>query len=90
MASLRLEPRPWEEGKGKDNTPHVKFRILLSKLCSDDGLDVTWKWREIEVEPMEMPEGQIAGLGNDAQTMGISKLSIVSSYAGPLKILPSV
>ena len=79
VASLRLEPRPWEEDEGKDNTPHLKFRVLLSKSCSNDGLDVTWKWRKIEIEPVVTSEGQTAGLENDPHTMDISTLSLVSS-----------
>ena len=82
VASLRLEPRPWEDDKAKETTPRLKFRVLLSKSCLDDGLDVSWKWREIEIEPVETSERQIAGFENDAHEMRISTLSLVS-YAGP-------
>lgn len=83
MASLRLEPRPWEENKitdGGTGAPRLKFRVLLSKSCPDDGLDVSWKWREIEIEPMETSEGTIAKSKNDSQKLNIATLSLVSSY----------
>lgn len=83
MASLRLEPRPWEEDKTRDGgagAPRLKFRVLLSKSCPDDGLDVSWKWREIEIEPVETSECTIAGSENDTQKLNIAALSLVSSY----------
>ena len=83
MASLRLEPRPWEEDKGKDNAagkPRLKFRILLSKSCLDDGLDVRWKWREIEIEPVDTPKCPKTDFETNTQTMGIATLSLISSY----------
>ena len=70
MASLRLEPRPWEDEKGTGNTggpQRLKFRVLLSKSCPGDGLEVTWKWREIEIEPVETSECPMAGLETDTQ-----------------------
>lgn len=83
MASLRLEPRPWEEDKGKGNAtraPRLKFRVLLSKGCPDDGLDVSCRWREIEIEPVEMSECLMAEFKNDVQTPNIATLSLDSSY----------
>ncbi|KAF6228583.1 hypothetical protein HO173_011818 [Letharia columbiana] len=62
VASLRLEPRPWEEDKGKD-----------------DVIEVKWKWRELEIEPMETSESPMAEFGKNAETLGISTLSLVSS-----------
>ena len=83
MASLRLEPRPWEEDTGKDNAAgagRLKFRVLLSKWCQDDGFEVEWKWRELEIEPVETSESPGTGFGNDAETLNITTLSLVSSY----------
>ena len=83
MASLRLEPRPWEEDKGKGNAPgatRLKFRVLLSKSCPDDGLEVEWKWRELEIEPVETSTSPMAGLGNNAETLSITTLSLASTY----------
>lgn len=76
MASLRLEPRPWEQetekAKGAGATS-LKFRVLLSKDHSDDGTDLIWKWQELEVEPVETAD-PIAGLD-----LSITTLSIASS-----------
>ena len=83
MASLRLEPRPWEEDKGKNNAaaaPRLKFRVLLSKSCQGDGLDVTLKLREIELEPVEMPENPTLRFENETQKLSIATLSDASSY----------
>ena len=83
MASLRLEPRPWEDDKGKDNVagaPRLKFRVLLSKSCTEDGLDVAWKWRAIEIEPVETSEYPMAGFENGTQTLSIATLAVTSSY----------
>ena len=83
MASLRLEPRPWEEDKGTENAAgaqRLKFRVLLSKTCPGDGLDVTWKWREIEIEPVETSERPTAGFENETQELNIATLSLVTSY----------
>ena len=77
MASLRLEPRPWEEDKGTENAAgaqRLKFRVLLSKSSPGDGLDVTWKWREIEIEPIETSDRP------DTQSQNIATLSLVTSY----------
>ena len=82
MASLRLEPRPWEEDKGKNNAadaPHLKFRVLLSKSCQGDGLDVILKLREIELEPEEMPENPVLRVENETKKLSIATLSIASS-----------
>ncbi len=82
MASLRLEPRPWEDDKGKGNvvgSTRLKFRVLLSKSGLDDVIEVTWKWRELEIEPMETSESPMAEFGKNAETMSISTLSLVSS-----------
>ena len=83
MASLRLEPRPWEEDTDKSKAAgatRIKFRVLLSKSCPDDGLEVKWKWRELEIEPVETSESPKTGLGNDAGTLSITTLSLVSPY----------
>ena len=83
MASLRLEPRPWEEDKGEDNAAgaqSLKFRVLLSKSCPGDMSDIIWKWREIEIEPVETSECQIAGLETDNQKPSVATLSLVTSY----------
>ena len=83
MASLRLEPRPWEEDRGKGNAagaPSLKFRVLLSKSCPDDALELTRKWQELEIEPVETSERPTAGLENDAQKLSIATLSLVSWY----------
>ena len=77
MASLRLEPRPWEEDKGTENAAgaqRLKFRVLLSKSSPGDGLDVTWKWREIEIEPIETSECP------DTQNLKIATLALVTAY----------
>ncbi len=82
MASLRLEPRPWEEDKGKGNAvgaTRLKFRVLLSKSCTDDVIEVKWKWRELEIEPMETSESPMPEFGKNAETLSISTLSLVSS-----------
>ena len=83
MASLRLEPRPWEEDRGKDNPARaqpLKFRVLLSKSCQDDGLDATWKLREIELELVETSQCPVAGIENDTQKLSVATLSLASSY----------
>ena len=83
VASLRLEPRPWEQDKGTDDAAgaqRLKFRVLLSKSCPSDGLDVTWKWREIEIEPVETSESPRAGFETDTQKLDIATLSLVTSY----------
>ncbi len=83
MVSLRLEPRPWEEDKGNDNAagaPRLKFRVLLSKLCPSGGLDLTWRWRVIEIEPVETSERPTAGSESGAQTMNVASRSIHSLY----------
>jgi len=84
VASLRLEPRPWEEeDTGKGNAAgetRLKFRVLLSKSCPDGGLEVKWKWRELEIEPVETSASLGTGFGNDAETQGITTLSLVSWY----------
>lgn len=83
MASLRLEPRPWEEDKGKDNAgqaPCLKFRVLISKRCPDDGLEVKWKWRELEIEPEGTFEDPSVICEDDAQRLGLTKFSTISSY----------
>ena len=85
VASLRLEPRPWEDNVGKDNVAGaacLKFRVLLSKSCPNDGPDVTWKWREIEIEPVETSDCSISGLDNTALAMSIGTLALTSSYVG--------
>lgn len=89
MASLRLEPRPWEEDNGKGvavEAPRLKFRVLLSRSCPDDGLEVTWKWQELEIEPVDTSESPMAGFENDAQTLSIATLSLASSYVSSLHI----
>lgn len=83
MASLQLEPRPWGEDMGKGNAAgatRLKFRVLLSKSCPDDGFEVKWKWRELEIEPVETSESTETGFGNDAETPNITTLSLASSY----------
>ena len=83
MASLRLEPRPWEEDKGKINAaaaPRLKFRVLLSKSCQDDGLDVILKLREIELEPVEKPENSMLKFETETQKLSIATLSMASPY----------
>ena len=83
VASLRLEPRPWEEDAGKDNVAGascLKFRVLLSKSCPNDGPGVKWKWRELEIEPVEMSNCLTTGLDNDAQAMSVGKLALISPY----------
>ena len=83
MASLRLEPRPWEEDNGKGNATGVgrlKFRVLLSKSCPDDGLEFKWKWQELEIEPVETPGSLVAEYEDNASTLSVATLSIVSSY----------
>ena len=86
VASLRLEPRPWEEDKSKDNTtggaPRLRFRVLLWKSHPGDGLGDTCKWREIDIEPVETSECPTAGFENDAQTMSVATLSLISLYVG--------
>ncbi len=92
MVSLRLEPRPWEEDKGNDNVAgarRMKFRVLLSKLCPSGGLDLTWKWREIEIEPVETSERLTAGSESGAQTRGVASRSPHSLYVEVLYILQS-
>lgn len=83
MASLRLEPRPWEDYKGKGSAakePHLKFRMLLSLSCPENGHEVTWKWQELEIEPVEVSEDSAAGFENEGQIQSIATLSLVSSY----------
>lgn len=82
VASLRLEPRPWEENNGKDDTagpPRLKFRVLLSSSYPEAGNEDTKKWKELEVEPAETSESPVVGFENDAQTLSIANLSLVSS-----------
>lgn len=83
VASLRLEPRPWEEDKGKGDAagmPRLKFKVLLSKSCPNDGLEVPWKWKELEIEPVETSKRTMASLENEGQTSSIATLSLASSY----------
>ena len=83
VASLRLEPRPWEDNKGKGNaagSPRLKFRVLLSKKLPDDGLQFIWKGQELEIEPVEASESPRTGLKNDPQTPSIGTLSLTSTY----------
>ena len=81
MASLRLEPRPWDKGKDNAyNASRLKFRVLLSKSCPGDGLEVAWKWREIEVEPVETSECTMAGSELDAQKLSLAAMTLVPSY----------
>ena len=89
VASLRLEPRPWEEDEdiGKDDGargPRLKFRVLLSKSCPGNGLDTTWRWREIEIVPVET-----TGVEFDAQTVSVATLSLSASYVGDPRGLQS-
>ena len=89
MASLRLEPRPWEQDKGKDNAAEaqpLKFRVLLSKSCQDDGLDITWNLREIELEPVETSQCPVTGIENDTQKLSVATLSLASSYVEEHKL----
>lgn len=79
---MQLEPRPWEENKGKGNTagtPRLKFRVLLSRSCPEDGLGDTRKWKELEIKPVETSESPMVGVENDAQALSIATLSLVSS-----------
>lgn len=90
MASLRLEPRPWEEWKGKGNTAgatHLKFRVLLSKSCPDDGLEVTSKCQEVEIRPVETSKSSMAGFENDAQIHSVFTPSLESSHVEERQIL---
>lgn len=83
MASLRLEPRPWQEDRGKGNAAEarrLKFRVLLSKSCPDDAFENTWKWQELEIEPVDTSDNRVGGFEDDAQILSIATLSIVSSY----------
>ena len=82
MASLRLEPRPWEDEmeKGKTNEfTDLKFRVLLSTEQGDDRLGVTWNGQEIEVEPVESPGDTMTGANDHSQTLSLSTLSVVQS-----------
>ena len=90
VASLRLEPRPWEGEKGggkATEAPRLKFTVLISKSCPDDGCEVIRKWQELEIEPVETSESPIAGFEKDTQAMSIAKLSLVSSYVWDPQIL---
>jgi len=50
-ASLRLETRPSTPDNSK---PSFKFRMLLSKDQTDDDLKRYSKWREVDVESVEL------------------------------------
>ena len=92
MASLRLEPRPWEDYKGKSRAaeaPHLKFRVLLSLSCPDDAFEVTSKLQELEIESVESSENPVAGCENDAQIQSVATLSLVSSYVLGPRVLRS-
>ena len=74
---MRLEPRPWEEDKGKDDAAtatSLRFRVLLSRSCLGNGIDATWRWREIEIRPVGASEYPTV----DAQTTSIATLSLSS------------
>ena len=82
MASLRLEPRPWEDEGEKEKTnefPDLKFRVLLSTEQEDDKLGITWNGQEIEVEPVESPDNTMTGTNDHSQTLSLSTLSVVQS-----------
>ena len=82
MASLRLEPRPWDHKieKGKTNViPDLKFRVLLSTEQGDDKLGITWDCQEIEVEPVESSVDSELGANNQSETLSLSMLSVVHS-----------
>ena len=65
MASLRLEPRPWEESRNEGEAigPSIlKFRVMLSKQRDDSDHGVSCTWQEIEVEPVESQAVPLAGI----------------------------
>jgi len=75
-----------DKGKATGVTS-LKFRVLLSGGHLNDGLDTTWKWQELEVEPVETFGNPTTALNYDSQTLGIATLSIVSSYVSLCSIL---
>lgn len=82
MASLRLEPRPWEDGldNGKAmGLSHLRFRVMISKEQTEQDLGLSWKWQQIEVQPIETPESPLAETQR-SQTSNFATLSIVQSY----------
>ena len=89
MASLRLEPRPWEEDTDKGKAvggSSLKFRVLLSKEQMNEDLGISWKWQHIEVEPVETFEDPVTGRPNESPTLSIATLSIVQSYVSSYSI----
>lgn len=81
MASLRLEPRPWDEADAEEahQARNLKFRLLLSKEQGHDTLGITLKWQEIEVEPVEGSGNLVDGGEDESQNLSLQTLSTVSS-----------
>ncbi len=76
MASLRLEPRPWDQNRdeGEATRPSsLKFRVMLSKQRDNDESGVSCMWQEIEVEPAESPARPLA------EIHGVTSLSVSPS-----------
>ena len=76
MASLRLEPRPWEESRDEGEAigpSSLKFRVVLSEQREDSDHGVSCTWQEIEVEPVESQTGPLARIHD------ITSLSVTPS-----------
>ena len=57
VVKLRLEPRPWRVDKSEDDlelSSILSFQVLLSKMHFDAESKATWRWQDLEVEPMPL------------------------------------
>ncbi len=82
IASLRLEPWPWEDETHKGEiigAANLKFRVQLSKEQQHDKLGMTWIWQEIEVEPVDSSGNLLGGANDESQTLSLTTLSIVQA-----------
>ena len=81
VASLRLEPRPWEQDNNTAlGEPKLRFRVLISKRREESNYDITCKCQEIEIEPVDASLQPPPATGNIAQPPSLATPSIASSY----------